>query len=91
MKAFRNVDTLIQFTDGFQAYYNYLKPHYSLLGKTPAEAAKVDYDIKTWTDIVRLPISKHSELGSHKRIRKEPLPRISKPMPKISERPRRLR
>ena len=34
MKAFRNIDTLIQFTDGFLVYYNYLRPHESLKGKT---------------------------------------------------------
>jgi len=91
MKAFRNVDTLIQFTDGFQAYYNYLKPHYSLKGKTPAEVANVDYDVKTWMDICQLPVSKQAELRSHKHISREKLPRITAPMPKISEKMGRLR
>jgi len=53
MKAFRNVDSLIQFTDGFLVYYNFLKPHHSLYGKTPAEAAKIDYKTKNWMDIVQ--------------------------------------
>jgi len=53
MKAFRTVDSLIQFTDGFLVYYNYLKPHHSLYGKTPAEAAKVDYKAKNWMDIIK--------------------------------------
>ena len=54
MKAFKNIDTLIQFTDGFLVYYNYLKPHHSLYGKTPAEVAKVDYDAKNWMDVVKI-------------------------------------
>ena len=36
-RAFRDVETLIQFTDGWLVYYNYFKPHESLDGKTPAQ------------------------------------------------------
>jgi len=72
MKAFKNIDTLIQFTDGFQAYYNYLKPHHSLKGKTPAEVANVDYDVKNWMDVCHLPVSKQTEIisyeGTEKRV-----------------------
>ena len=57
MKAFRNIDTLIQFTDGFLVYYNYLKPHHSLKGKTPAEIAGIDYDAKNWQSVCRLPVT----------------------------------
>jgi len=64
MKAFRNVDTLIQFTDGFKVYYNYFKPHHSLKGKTPAEVAGLDYDVKNWMDVCRLPVSKQVEIIS---------------------------
>ncbi|MFC2031837.1 transposase [Chloroflexota bacterium] len=59
MKAFRNVDTLIQFTDGFLVYYNYLRPHESLKGKTPAEAAGIAYDVKSWQDVCRLPVTEN--------------------------------
>ncbi|MFC2066426.1 transposase [Chloroflexota bacterium] len=55
MKSFRNVDSLIQFMDGFLVWYNYLKPHHSLYGKTPAEAAGIDYDVKNWQAVCRLP------------------------------------
>lgn len=65
-KAFRDVETLIQFTDGWLVYYNYFKPHQSLGGKTPAEYAKVDYTIKNWADLARMPVSKESEISSHK-------------------------
>lgn len=83
MKAFRNVDTLIQFTDGFQAYYNFLKPHYSLIGKTPAEAAKVKYDVKNWQDICRLPDKSES-------VSKKPV-NITPKTPAISPKVARLR
>ena len=56
MKAFRDIDTLIDFAKGFLAYYNFLKPHEALKGKTPAERARLRYDIKTWTDVVNMPV-----------------------------------
>ncbi len=39
--------------DGFVFYYNYLRPHMGLGGKTPAEAAKTGYPYKNWEDVVR--------------------------------------
>jgi transposase-like protein len=69
MKAFRNIDTSIQFTNGFLVYYNYLKPHHSLKGKTPAEVAKVDYKIKNWMDICHLPVSKQAKNQNKKQIK----------------------
>lgn len=61
MKAFRNIDTLIQFTDGFLVYYNFLRPHESLGGKTPAEVAGIDYDVKNWQAVCRLPVTKNED------------------------------
>jgi putative transposase len=64
-KAFRDIETLIQFTDGWLVYYNYFKPHQSLNGKTPAEYANVNYSIKNWADLARIPVTKQSEIESH--------------------------
>jgi len=66
MRAFRNMETLIQFMDGYLVYYNYFKPHDALDGKTPAEAAKVDYKIKNWKDLSQLPVTKEAEIKTHK-------------------------
>ncbi len=57
MKAFRTIDSLIQFMDGFLIWYNYLKPHHSLGGRTPAEAAGINYDVRNWQDVCRLPVT----------------------------------
>jgi len=82
MKAFRNIETLIQFTDGFLVYYNYLKPHHSLKGKTPAEAAGVKYDVKNWQDICHLPVSRQT--GTPKRVGiTPPAPRITPKRPRL--------
>ena len=66
-RAFRDVETLIQFTDGWLVYYNYFRTHESLDGKTPAEEANVKYDVKNWADLARVPVSKDAEIQSHKK------------------------
>ena len=66
-RAFRDVETLIQFTNGWLVYYNYFKPHESLEGKTPAQEAMLEYPIKNWSDLARVPVSKESEIESHKK------------------------
>jgi transposase-like protein len=53
MRGLKNIESAIEFIDGFLVYYNYLKPHESLDGKTPAEEAKINYPLKSWVDITR--------------------------------------
>ncbi len=65
MKAFRDIETLITFAGGFLVYYNFLKPHEALKGKTPAEKAKVRYTAKTWVDLVSAPVAKQAEVAKH--------------------------
>jgi hypothetical protein len=74
--------------DGYLVYYNYFKPNEALNGKTPAEAAKVDYQIKNWKDLCQLPFSKRTKIQSYKplRLASHKLPRISPAMPRISKR-----
>jgi len=78
MKAFRDIDTLIEFANGFLTYYNFLKPHEALNGKTPAEKAKLRYDIKTWADVVNMPVPLEVERARHIR------PRLQLTQPKVS-------
>ncbi|MDD5038700.1 MAG: DDE-type integrase/transposase/recombinase [Dehalococcoidales bacterium] len=66
MRAFRDLETLHEFMDGFLVYYNYFRPNDSLNGKTPADAAKVDYKIRNWKDLSQIPVSKQSEIETHK-------------------------
>ncbi len=53
MRGLKSTETAIQFLDGFLVYYNYLRPHEALNGKTPAEIAKINYPLKSWNDIIR--------------------------------------
>jgi hypothetical protein len=44
--------------EGFILNYNYLRPHGSLNGKTPAEVARIDFPYKSWLDIIQSQIPK---------------------------------
>lgn len=39
--------------DGWLAHYNFFRPHQTLGGKTPAEAAGADTPFKSWKDVVK--------------------------------------
>lgn len=54
LRGLKSVETADRFLGGFLVFYNYLRPHETLDGATPAEYAGVIYDCKTWVDIVRL-------------------------------------
>jgi len=89
MRSFRNMETLRQFMDGYLVYYNYFKPNEALEGKTPAEAAKVDYQIKNWKELSQLPVSKQAEIQTHKpTISRSKGVRITPKTPSISPRRR---
>jgi len=78
IRAFRDFETLKQFTDGWLIYYNYFKPHESLEGKTPAEQANIEYDVKNWADLAHVPVAKQAEIRSHQ------IPVIKIPKSRIS-------
>ncbi|AKG54033.1 mobile element protein [Dehalogenimonas sp. WBC-2] len=54
MRALRNPESALRFTDGFIAYYNFIRPHEGLNGQTPAESAGIDYDAKNWSEVIRI-------------------------------------
>jgi len=53
MRGLKNIESALEFTDGWLVHYNYLRPHEALGDKTPAEVAGVDYPYKNWADITR--------------------------------------
>ncbi len=54
LRGLKSIETADRFLDGFLVFYNFLRPHEYLNGKTPAEEAKVQYASKTWADITRV-------------------------------------
>ncbi|MFC1985641.1 transposase [Chloroflexota bacterium] len=53
MRGLKNIETAIEFTNGWLVHYNYLRPHEALKDKTPAEVAGVKYPYRNWQDIIR--------------------------------------
>lgn len=53
MRGLKSIESAIQFVDGYLAYYNFLRPHEALDGRTPAEAAEISCPTKTWADVAR--------------------------------------
>lgn len=52
MRGLKSIDTAIQFADGFLAYYNFIRPHEKLEGRTPAEEAGISNSCKSWADVI---------------------------------------
>jgi transposase-like protein len=52
IRPFRFFNTLVNFLNGWEVHYNFFRVHESLHGKTPAEAAGIDYRIKSWVDFI---------------------------------------
>jgi len=47
--------------DGLQIYFNFLRPHMTLNGKTPAQKAKIDVDSNhNWLSLIKK-ASKHQQ------------------------------
>jgi putative transposase len=53
MRGLKNIETAHDFMNGWLVFYNYLRPHESLDGKTPAEVARVKYPYENWAGIIR--------------------------------------
>jgi len=53
MRGLKNIESAIEFTQGWLIHYNFLRPHESLDDKTPAEVAGVSYPYKNWAEIIR--------------------------------------
>jgi putative transposase len=53
MRGLKNIESAIEFTKGWLAHYNFLRPHESLDDKTPAEVADIEYPYRNWAAIIR--------------------------------------
>ena len=52
MRGLKNIDTAIEYINGWLIFYNYFRPHESLEGKTPAEVAKIKFSFENWQDVI---------------------------------------
>jgi transposase-like protein len=100
IRSFRDFETTKQFTDGWLIYYNYFKPHLSLNGQSPAEAAGLKYDVKNWSDLAHVPVSKQTapttprtptpKISLERAFKRHRTPRITPPTPRIMSKRERL-
>lgn len=53
MRDLKSRESALLIMDGWLIHYNFFRPHMSLKGKTPAEAAGIQSVIKSWKDVVK--------------------------------------
>lgn len=54
MRGLESKETAEEFFDGFTLYYNHLRPHSGLRGRTPARAADVPFVFQNWIEVAHL-------------------------------------
>lgn len=62
MRGLKSEESAQAIIDGFRVYYNFIRPHTSLNGKTPAEAAGIDLGLNEnkWMNLIKKSTSKES-------------------------------
>lgn len=100
MRGLKNLESAIEFTQGWLVHYNYLRPHETLEDKTPAEVAGVNYPYQNWADIIRkhkpskLVIIEHQPRDRvklpHIQVGRPKKARISEKSPRITPKMQRL-
>ena len=55
MRGMKGDETAEELIEGFRTYYNFIRPHMSLDGKTPAKASELNLDLKEnkWLSLIR--------------------------------------
>jgi transposase-like protein len=62
MRSLNGTEGAEDFTQGMQTYYNYIRPHQGINGKTPAEMAQIPVDLtgNRWETMIALSIKQNS-------------------------------
>lgn len=90
MRGLKNIESAIEFTDGWLVHYNFFRPHESLNDRTPAEVAGLDYSVKNWADVTRqLSPTTMPEVSKAAQFRYRVTPRVKLPKTRGVGRPRK--
>ena len=68
MRGLKGMETVRILLEGWAVHYNYVRPHQTLKGKTPAQASGIDIE-NDWHNLVREAI--RSEVATEARLKKE--------------------
>jgi putative transposase len=52
MRGLKTLESAKIISDGFVVHYNFLRPHMTLKGRTPASVAGLNMPFKTWIELV---------------------------------------
>jgi len=65
MRGLDHDESAKKMMDGYRIYYNFIRPHQALNGKTPAEASNIDLNLKgnKWMELIKQGV-KHSIISS---------------------------
>jgi len=64
MRGFKKEQSCEAILNGWRIYYNLLKPHISLNGKTPAQASEIELPIENgWGDLIQIAINYQTKNG----------------------------
>ncbi len=53
MRGLEDMETAQTMMDGLRIYYNFIRPHTALDGKTPAQKAKVETEKAEWMSLIK--------------------------------------
>jgi hypothetical protein len=62
MRGLDDIETAQTMVDGLRIYYNFMKPHTALDGKTPAQKANIELGQATWLTLIKK-ASQHQRFG----------------------------
>ncbi len=85
MRGLHTLESAKLFMGGWLAHYNFFRPHMSLKDRTPAQEAGINFPFRNWKDLCEQPYEKTARISLTPRVR------LSKPMPRISEKVAKLR
>ena len=64
MRGLDDMETAQTMMDGLRIYYNFIRPHSALDGKTPAQEAKIETDKAEWMSLIKK-ASKHQKFETN--------------------------
>jgi transposase-like protein len=53
MRGLDDIETAQTMMDGLRIYYNFIRPHTALQGKTPAQKANIETDKAEWMGLIK--------------------------------------